>query len=131
MPSLSEAYIGIAERHLLAARAALDTGIQEAAVFHAYHAFESVASGAISSRGAAVPRSHQAKLLRFTVLFRRNGFIFGAAALVPVLIPIRNQALYPGLSNEEPSSSFSIAQAEALLRRVTGLVTAIRRELAL
>jgi HEPN domain-containing protein len=127
MPSLSEVYREIAERHLVAARAVLDRGLPDIAAFHCYHAFESIACAAIALRSRDIPRRHDAKLHRFVALSRGLPFSFGATTLAQIMNPTRSLSLYPTISASiaSPREAFDISTAENLLRRVEGFLAAV------
>jgi hypothetical protein len=110
---------------------ALSGRYREGALFHAYHALESVACAAIVSAGFVPPRAHHKKVEAF---HRRFGTRFPQFAFVTAsLEPLRNQALYPVLVGgtwAPPQQAVSSA-APNLVPRASGLVTAIIQGLSL
>ena len=132
MSDLSDAYREIAERHLTAAQLILDARLPEIAVFHCYHAFESIACAALSLH-EPIPFLHSRKIQRFTSRFKHERFWFGASVLAFSLGSLRNRCLYPipGRRLRSPSSEFTLIEATELLRRVRGSVESVRRALGL
>jgi HEPN domain-containing protein len=133
MTELSDAYREIAARHLTAAKVLLDSGLHEIAVFHCYHALESVACAALASRGVVVPFNHRRKLDIFGRAFRRMPFSRGASVVAAIVGPARNQALYPDAASPAhwPSNRFTQASASEMLRRVEGMTRTITTTLGL
>lgn len=123
--TLSRAYLEIAERHLAAAHVLLAEGLQEIAVFHSYHAFESVACSALAFRMLPIPWNHPAKIDRFLARYRAWSFVHDAGALADVLTPMRNRTLYPLPPGSSPREAFTAAQAATLLSRVEGITGTI------
>lgn len=122
----AQAYREIAERHLEAARLVLEGGLPEIAIFHCYHAFESIACAALVQVGVAIPRRHQTKVERFLLTCRALPYGRGAAAVAVLIAPLRNRTLYPDLNPlAGPQDSFSQRDAEDLVRRVGGIVRTV------
>jgi HEPN domain-containing protein len=129
VPISPGAYGAIARRHIEAARLLTSEGLNEVAVFHCYHAFESLACAALLDAGRAVPRSHERKIRSFLAAHRRQPYQPGASALAEVLIPLRNLVLYPDEDEAGGKESITAALAERLLRRVEGLSRLMLRAL--
>jgi hypothetical protein len=131
--TLSRAYREISERHLLAANAVLQAGLQEIAIFHCYHAFESIACAALCLRTTQVPVTHRAKIEHFIRAYKHGPFTYGVTALAPVIGPMRNRALYPtlGAAIREPNLAFTVNDARNLYSRVDGLVRLISASLGI
>lgn len=127
MATLSEAYRDIAERHVRAAQTVLAEGLHEVAIFHCYHAFESIACAAIALRSSAIPARHRAKIQRFVLLYRPYRFGLGAATLAALVEPLREQAIYPIRDTviAAPREAFTPGNARDLIRRVDGMVRTI------
>jgi len=114
--------------------AALHPTFPEGAVFHSYHAFESIACAALAVMGVTIPNDHRQKLMRFQAKARRYTFFHGALVIAARLEPVRNRALYPKEREQQsfshdPSSAWTPTEAQSLLRRVNGMVNAIKTEL--
>jgi hypothetical protein len=101
-------------------------GLHEIAIFHAYHAFESICCAALAL-GETVPRAHSRKIERFLVRYRRLPFAPGVAALAAAFGQARNQSLYPSPSGIAPRHSLTSSEASRLIRRVGGVVVGIAR----
>jgi hypothetical protein len=130
MPDLSRLYREIADRHMLAARLTLANGLHEIAVFHAYHAFESIACAALGLRSLPIPMRHESKLTRFIRAHRRLAFVHGASALGTRLWPLRNKVLYPE-QQIGPRDSITLNEASQIVSRVGGLIREIAQALRL
>jgi hypothetical protein len=126
---LARAYRDIAERHLQAARLTAQNHLYEIAVFHCYHAFESIACAALAARSqpANIPKTHRSKVEHFIRTFRAFPFARGASALAVTVLPLRNRAIYPetGPTPVSPSQIFSGPDVQRLISRVNGVVQAI------
>jgi HEPN domain-containing protein len=110
---------------------ALSSKFLEGAVFHSYHALESLACAALSSAGHNPPRSHVKKLGMFVRLFGHRFPQF--ANLAYTLEPLRNKALYPSQAAGEwapPQAAVSPAGG-SLARRTAGLVHRVIQEMRL
>ena len=127
MPTLTELYRDIAERHLLAARLLLAEGLHDVSIFHAYHSLESIACSAIAVRGLPVPWNHQSKLETFLHLYRSQPFSHGARTLAAALMPMRNRVLYPVSGEALPREAVTKDEAGRFLARVEGLIPLVQR----
>ena len=130
---LAKAYREIAERHLQAARLAAQNALPEIAIFHCYHAFESIACAGIAYSGQPIPKTHRGKINRFTNIHRAFPFGRAASAVAATVVPLRNRTLYPEVapSPVSPAQSFTDADALKLIQRVNGVVRTIARALGL
>ena len=113
---------------------ALHPTFPEGAVFHSYHAFESIACAALAVMGVTIPNDHRQKLMRFQAKARRYTFFRGALVIAARLETVRNRSLYPKERGEQsfshnPSSAWSAAEAQNLQQRANGMVNAIKTEL--
>jgi HEPN domain-containing protein len=129
--SLSLAYREISERHLDAARLVLEGGRHEIAVFHCYHAFESIACAALALQSSRIPRTHAAKINRFIQAYKYRSFGFSASALGSILPPMRNRTLYPDPALLNPRDAFTVSDARNFITRVNGFVRSVIRELTI
>ncbi len=128
-----DAYLQIANRSLDAADASLNAGVQEAAGFNTYHAFESLGGAVCYVRGRHYPRSHIKKMNQFVAASSRFAFRFSVGHLVITLSSLRNDCLYPKEqsdgSMEIPENVISSADARDLINRVRGILGRIIRQI--
>ena len=114
---------------------ALHPTFPEGAVFHSYHAFESIACAALAVMGVTIPNDHRQKLMRFQAKARRYTFFRGALVIAARLETVRSRSLYPKERGEQsfshdPSTAWTPTEAQSLLRRVNGIVQTIQTELS-
>ncbi|GEM_PF-2757782 len=132
--ALQEAYKRIADRHLEMAGQLIQSH-PEGAVFHCYHAFESIASAALLSFSTPVPRAHRSKLDTFIARSRSYRFARGAFAVTLLLETVRAGALYPEQIVDSqvvhPESRWQVQQVAEIHRRVSGIVRQIAQDLGL
>lgn len=128
--SESEAYRRTAERNLEMAGILFFSHI-EGALFHTYHALESVACAAIASARTPVPTAHRRKLSAFTTMYGRRFPQF--APLAFTLLAFRNDTLYPRLMTADwqaPDIAAGGVKAAAV-KQTAGMVRRIIRDLGL
>lgn len=138
---LASIYADVADRHLQAAQIILanpSSPLPEIAIFHCFHALESIARATLVSHHRPINRSgtgHRINLHAFSHIATRRGYSFarGAASLIGELENLRNDALYPeGRPIPiSPSERFSTPQANRALNRTRGLVQGVRLQLGI
>lgn len=125
-------YQRIAQRYGVAAKK-LNGTVHEASAFAAYHAFESIGSAWLRHIGRKVPRSHRSKLREFAVRSKRLKASRVIGQMAVMLQAIRSKLLYPSLTfdgtHDEPEHAITPADSERLVKRVTGIIKAVSREL--
>ena len=132
--SLKDAYIRIADRSLQAGKALRTSALHESAMFHAYHAFESIGAAFAAHFNIDVRnRSHSAKLKEFSRLAKRTPIARQVAVVALIVKAVRNTCLYPvertAGTCESPDQIISAAGAKDALKRVGGVVKAAKNHM--
>lgn len=132
---MKHAYLRVADRSIVAAEAAINSGVQEKAAFLSYHAFEASGSALAVHTGLPVGKgvSHPSKLKQFLQAARKVGFEKKVSRLCVRLAPMRNLLLYPeqrpiGLI-VLPEDQISVAKAQQLIKEVRHVVQLVRRSI--
>lgn len=125
MMTYVDAYRSISERSVDTAEALIEKEIFENAIFHSYHAFESIGGALCHSQGLHFPRKHISKTNQFQVAANRRRIGRGVGALAIAISSLRSESLYPYQnpdgSIESPERRFNKTTAKDLLKRVKGV----------
>jgi HEPN domain-containing protein len=125
----AEAYIQTAMRALQAARTLRQTGLHEAATFHACHAFEQAGSALSLTLGKEYPGGHAARANDFKDVAHDMGIGHNIEELADKVPDLRETALYPRVEppHTPPFDRVTPQEADELVTQVHGEVMAVRR----
>lgn len=133
---LKDAYLEIVQRSIEAAEVTLSASLQEAASFHAYHAFESLGGALCASLGEEYSMEHTKKINQFVAIANRGMFRqhigHGVSNVAMIISSIRNKCLYPQESNDEvisPNQFIDDTDVSDLLKRVKGICNKVNKHM--
>ena len=130
--TLSDVYLEVAERALMAADAALAETVQEKAAFLGYHAFESTGGAFCAARGVQYPLNHASKLNVFKAAARAEKYARAVAELAIAAGWLETCCLPQVLGGgtvKRPRQVITEPQARRLLGRVRALTTRVKASL--